>query len=125
MCLYLVPEWIPIPNNVTQFTVIVVLASIVLLAVTKRVNFILRVNKIPGLFCGLTILGNAPMLPISSEGKYHFVFCYLCTTFLNLPCICNCRYIYSYFGLRARLAIMRFCSSYVGWTISSFFPLYT
>nr|CAH0113094.1 unnamed protein product [Daphnia galeata] len=67
MGLYLVPEWIPIPNNVTQFTVIVVLASIVLLAITKRLDFILRVNKIPGLFCGLTILGNAPMLPISSE----------------------------------------------------------
>jgi hypothetical protein len=77
MGLYLVPEWIPIPNNVTQFTVIVVLASIVLLAITKRLDFILRVNKIPGLFCGLTILGNAPMLPISSEGKYHSAICFV------------------------------------------------
>lgn len=95
MGLYLVPEWIPIPNNVTQFTVIVVLASIVLLAITKRLDFILRVNKIPGLFCGLTILGNAPMLPISSEGKYttlQFVLLSLYIAFLNLPLtyICNC-----------------------------------
>lgn len=95
MGLYLVPEWIPIPNNVTQFTVIVVLASIVLLTITKRLDFILRVNKIPGLFCGLTILGNAPMLPISSEGKYHSAICFVifvCIAFLNLPLtyIWNC-----------------------------------
>jgi hypothetical protein len=68
MVLNRVPEWISAPNSVTLFTAIVVLASVALLAMTKRLNFILRVNQVPGLFCGFTIFGNAPLLPISSEG---------------------------------------------------------
>ncbi|XP_046655350.1 cytochrome P450 4C1-like [Daphnia pulicaria] len=74
---YFALEWISAPNSVTLFTVIFVLATAVLLAIIKRLNFILRVNQIPGAFCGFTIFGNAPVSPMSPEEIFIFVMGYV------------------------------------------------
>ncbi len=120
---YFAPEWISAPNSVTLFTVIVVLATAVLMAAIKRLNFILRVNQIPGVFCGFTIFGNAPLSPMSPEGMYHSVQFVQSTAFCNL--FFKCRNIHFCHGLRACYAIMWPCSSCVGWTFSKFHAVYT
>jgi hypothetical protein len=79
---YFALEWISAPNSVTLFTVIFVLATAVLLAIIKRLNFILRVNQIPGAFCGFTIFGNAPVSPMSPEGNLSR--CSFCTIYCLL-----------------------------------------
>ena len=54
-------------SNVTLLTVIVLVASVLLVATFKRIKFIYRVNKVPGV-PGLPIIGNALVLLVAPEG---------------------------------------------------------
>ena len=54
-------------SNVTLLTVIVLVASVLLVATFKRIQFIYRVNKVPGV-PGLPIIGNALVLLVAPEG---------------------------------------------------------
>ena len=57
-----VSEWMSTPNSVTLFTLAIVLISVVIALIVKRIRFIRKVDLIPGIPGGLTILGNALMM---------------------------------------------------------------
>ena len=57
-----VSEWMSTPNSVTLFTLVIVLISVVIALIVKRIRFIRKVDLIPGIPGGLTILGNALMM---------------------------------------------------------------
>ena len=64
------PEWMSTPNHITLFTVALVVTSVVIALIVKRIKFIRKVDLIPGIPGGLTILGNALlMLDVPTHGR--------------------------------------------------------
>nr|CAH0105057.1 unnamed protein product [Daphnia galeata] len=59
--------WITAPNSVTLFTLMALFFSVVLVAFINRMKFVKRVNNIPGLPGGITILGNASTFLVPPE----------------------------------------------------------
>ncbi|KAI9564177.1 hypothetical protein GHT06_007915 [Daphnia sinensis] len=55
---HVVPEWLIVPNSVIESTLVVVLLSIVVIALVRRIKFVVKVNKIPGMPGGLSLIGN-------------------------------------------------------------------
>ncbi|XP_046451576.1 cytochrome P450 4c3-like isoform X1 [Daphnia pulex] len=60
-------EWFTTPSNVTLFSLMAIFSIFVLVALIKRVIFVKRINRIPGLPCGITIIGNAPTFLVPPE----------------------------------------------------------
>lgn len=71
------PQWITVPNSVTLFTLAIVVTCAVFFAIIKRINFIQRVNKIPGMFGGFTFLGNATTFLVPPEELFSLVMGYV------------------------------------------------
>jgi hypothetical protein len=61
--------WFTTQSNVNLFSLMAIFSIFVLVALIKRVIFVKRINRIPGLPCGITIIGNAPTFLVPPEGK--------------------------------------------------------
>ncbi|XP_059350194.1 cytochrome P450 4c3-like isoform X2 [Daphnia carinata] len=55
---HVVPEWLILPNSVIGSTLMVVLLSLVVIVLVRRIKFIIQVNRIPGMPGGITVIGN-------------------------------------------------------------------
>jgi hypothetical protein len=60
------------PGSVTIYGFLVVILTVIALAVKRRIEFIRRVDCVPGEPSSWTILGNLPTKSILPEGKCSF-----------------------------------------------------
>ena len=125
--LHLALGWITAPNSVTLFTLMALFFSVVLVAFINRMKFVRRVNNIPGLPGGITILGNASTFLVPPEGKICLIggLIQIFWTLHSMNCICQCyRNPQPFDWLCSCLEIFGSSSTLLGWTISIFFLIY-